>query len=253
MNGIRAVFFDLGGTLLSNIQIPLVCMPVLEEAASRLGVEGGISGIGQAFVVASRQTNANYVNRPYYLHRDLFLDTSRVLLEVLGREQSEEFSDWFCRAQREVMIAQLVLRDDCFETLAALRSLGFLLAIVSNIDDDYLEPMMENLGLRPYFDHWISSEAAGSCKPDPGIFHHALRKAGCRKEEVVFVGDSRIHDIQGARAVGMTAVLITEEGGVSHLDDEDFDAQPDHVIANLSELLDLVDGRDSGSEDDHTL
>jgi 2-haloalkanoic acid dehalogenase type II len=240
MNGIRAVFFDLGGTLLSNIQIPLVCMPVLEEAAIRLGVEGGISGIGSAFLDASRQTNANYVNRAYYRHRDLFLDTARRLLEVLGREESDEFSEWFCRAQREVMIAQLVLRDDCFETLDALRSLGLLLAIVSNIDDDYLEPMMENLGLRPYFDHWISSEAAGSCKPDPGIFHYALTRVGCGPEEVLFVGDSRVHDIQGARAVGIRSVLITEEGGVDHLDDEHFLAEPDHVIRALSELPKLL-------------
>ena len=46
--------------------------------------------------------------------------------------------------------------------------------------------------------------------------------------------------------------LIAEEGGVSHLDDESFDAQPDHVIANLSELLDLVDERDSGSANHRT-
>ena len=45
--------------------------------------------------------------------------------------------------------------------------------------------------------------------------------------------------------------MISEEGGVSHLDDEDFDAQPDHVIANLSELLDLVDERDAGSTNAH--
>ena len=240
MNGIRAVFFDLGGTLLSNIQIPLVNMPVLEEAASRLDVEGGISGIVGAFIQASRQTNASYVKRPYYLHRDLFLDTGRRLLDILGREQSEEFSEWLYRAQREVMIGQLVLRDDCLETLDALRARGLLLAIVSNIDDDWLEPMMEHLGLRPYFDHWISSEAAGSCKPDPGIFRCALARVGCGPEEVIFVGDSRVHDIQGARAVGMRSVLISEEGGVSHLDDEHFLAEPDHAIGALSEVPEIV-------------
>jgi 2-haloalkanoic acid dehalogenase type II len=239
MNGIRAVFFDLGGTLLSNIQIPIVNMPVLEEAASRLGVEGGISGIVGAYLDASRQTNASYVNRPFYLHRDLFLDTARHLLEILGREQSEEFSEWLYRAQREVMIGQLVLREDCFETLDALRSRGLLLAIVSNIDDDWLEPMMANLGLRSYFDHWISSEEARSCKPHPGIFHYALARVGCGPEEVIFVGDSRVHDIQGARAAGMRSVLITEEGGVSHLDDEHFLAEPDHVIGELRELTGL--------------
>jgi 2-haloalkanoic acid dehalogenase type II len=240
MNGIRAVFFDLGGTLLSNIQIPLVNMPVLEEAARRLGVDGGLSGIIGAFIAASRQANARYVNRPFYLHRELFLDTARRLLDILGQEQSEEFSEWLYRAQREVMIGQLVLREDCFETLDALRSRGLLLAIVSNIDDDWLEPMMENLGLRSYFDHWISSEEARSCKPDPGIFRYALARVGCGPDEVIFVGDSRVHDIQGARAVGMRSVLITEEGGVSHLDDEHFLVEPDHVIGALGELPGLV-------------
>ena len=48
-NRTRAVFFDLGGTLFSNRQIPLACMPELEEAARRLGVEGGVAGIGRAF------------------------------------------------------------------------------------------------------------------------------------------------------------------------------------------------------------
>jgi 2-haloalkanoic acid dehalogenase type II len=247
MNGIRAVFFDLGGTLFSNVQIPIVCMPVLAEAASRLGLERGLADIGHAFVEATRETNANYVNRPFYLHRDLFLDTTRRLLASLGREECEEFSQWFYRAQRAVMIRQMVLRDDCLETLEVLRSRGLGLSIVSNIDDDYLEPMTRNLGLRSYFDHWISSEAAGSCKPDPGIFHFALQKVGCGPEEVIFVGDSRVHDIQGARAVGMRSVLITEEGGVSHLDDEHFLAQPDHVIDALCELPELVGVQGEGS------
>jgi FMN phosphatase YigB (HAD superfamily) len=55
------------------------------------------------------------------------------------------------------------------------------------------------------------------------------------------VGDSRIHDIQGAAALGMTTVLLAEEGGASHLDDEDFEVNPDHVISRLSELLPVVE------------
>jgi len=239
MNGIRAIFFDLGGTLFSNRQIPVVCMPVLEEAARRLGVEGGLGGIGGAFLDATRQTNEDFLKRPYYLHRDLFLDIARRLLAVLGREPSAEFCEWFYEAQREVMVGQLVLRDDCLETLAALRSRGLQLAIVSNIDDDYLEPMLDHLALRPYFEHCISSEAAGSCKPDTGIFRHALHRTGCEREEVIFVGDSRIHDIQGANGAGIRSVLIVEEGGVSHLDDENFAVEPDHVIGELSELLQI--------------
>jgi HAD superfamily hydrolase (TIGR01549 family) len=153
---------------------------------------------------------------------------------------SEEFGEWFYSAQREVMVGGMVLRDDCLETLEVLRSQGLLLALVSNIDDDFLEPMLEHLGLRPYFDDTISSELAGSCKPDARIFHYALERTSCGPEEAMFVGDSRVHDIQGARAVGLRSVLITEEGGVSHLDDESFEAEPDHVIRALSELPGIV-------------
>lgn len=248
----RAVFFDLGGTLFSNLEILRISTPLLPEAARRLGVEGEASRSGLAYVQATRRVNESYVNRPFYMHRDLFYDTYRFFAEFFEQEASSEFIDWFYKAQRKTMAENLVLREDCRETLLALRDRGLILSLVSNIDQDFLEPMLRNLGLEELLDHWTSSEEAGSCKPDAGIFHHALRKAGCRKEEVVFVGDSRVHDIQGARAVGMTSVLIAEEGGVSHLDDEHFDAQPDHVIANLSELLDLVAARDAGSADDRT-
>jgi HAD superfamily hydrolase (TIGR01509 family) len=237
---IRAVFFDLGGTLFSNRQIPAACMPVLEEAASRLGLEGGVASIGRAFVEATQAVNEEYLLRPYYLHRDLFLDTAAHLLETLGLEISEDFKMWFYRAQREVLVTQMKLRVDCIETLEALRSRGLLLAIVSNIDEDFFFPMLENLGLEPYFDYRISSEAALSCKPHAGIFEFALRKVECDPAEVLFVGDSRVHDIQGARAIGIPSALIVEEGGVSHLDNENFMVDPDHVIERLSELLEIT-------------
>jgi HAD superfamily hydrolase (TIGR01509 family) len=239
MSRIRAVFFDLGGTLFSNRQIPLVCTPVLEEAATRLGVEGGIAGIARQFVEATQAVNAEYVERPFYLHRDLFIDTSRSMSRALGREESEEFDEWLYQSQRAAIVERLRLRRDCLETLEALRSKGLVLTVVSNIDDDYLEPMMVNLGLDKVFDHWISSEAASSCKPHAGIFEFAMRKVGLGPEEVIFVGDSRVHDIQGARGVGIRSVLISEPGGVSHLDDEHSGVQPDHQIGTLSELLEL--------------
>lgn len=241
MDALRAVFFDLGGTLFSNRQIPVACMPVLAEAADRLRVDGGLASLAPAFVEATRSINARYLSRPYYLHRDLFVDTAARLRRALGRDASEEFDAWFYEAQRAVLVREMVLREDCLRTLSVLRERGLRLVLVSNIDDDFLEPMLDNLGLRAHLDDWISSEAARSCKPDARIFRQALARAGCEPGEALFVGDSRIHDIQGARAVGIPAVLIAEEGGVSHLDDESFDAQPDHVIQTLSELVALVD------------
>ncbi|MAE93073.1 MAG: hypothetical protein CL910_00290 [Deltaproteobacteria bacterium] len=240
---LRAVFFDLGGTLFSNRDIPRVNGPALVEAARRLDVEKGFGEIGLAYLRAAREVNDLYMRRPYYLHRDHFYDTYRVFAKSFGREASDEFLDWFYQAQRRSMLEGLRLRDDCVATLRALRDKSLTLSIVSNIDDDYLEGMLRSLELEPLFDHWISSEAAQSCKPDARIFETALQQAGCRADEVIFVGDSRIHDIQGARALGMRTVLLAEKDGASHLDDEAFDAEPDHVISRLSELVALVEAQ----------
>ena len=236
---VRAVFFDLGGTLFSNVQIPRVCTPALVAAAERLGIEEGLAGIGKAFLDATQKVNGAYLKRPYYLHRDLFIDTARELLVILGRDEDPGFSEWFYTAQRDLMVDQVELREDCLPTLAELRERGFLLSVVSNIDHDFLDPMVVNFGIEPYFDHFVSSESARSCKPDAGIFRTALERAGCSPEEAVFVGDSRVHDIQGASGVGMRSVLISEYGGVSHLDDEDFQVEPEHVVRSLSELLEI--------------
>jgi len=240
-NPLRAIFFDLGGTLFSNRDIPRVNTPALIEAAQRLGVEKEFDRVGLAYLQASRKVNDVYMSRAYYLHRDHFYDTYRAFAESFDRVASDEFMDWFYEAQRSAMVGGLQLRDDCIDTLRALRDKGFTLSIVSNIDNDFLEGMLHSLELKPLFDHWISSESARSCKPDARIFECALEQAGCSAGETVFVGDSRIHDIQGAAALGMTTVLLAEEGGASHLDDEDFEVNPDHVISRLSELLPVVE------------
>jgi HAD superfamily hydrolase (TIGR01509 family) len=236
---IRAVFFDLGGTLFSNVDIPKISFSVLLEAARRLGVDEELGPIGAAYIKATRLANEALMNDRFYMHRDLFLGTYKHFADFLGKPATSDFLDWFYEAQRDNMVTKIRLRPDCIETLKVLRDRGLCLGIVSNIDDDFLHPMIDNLALAPVLDHWSSSEEAESCKPDRGIFELALRKADCAADEVVFVGDSQQHDIQGAGAMGMTTVLIKEPGGRSPLDAGD--AEPHHIISALSELIALVD------------
>lgn len=237
-NQIRAVFFDLGGTLFSNRTIPLTAGKVLVKAGQRLGVEGELEQVGIAYVKATMRANERFVDQSFYMHRDLFHDTYRHFAEELGTSASPDFIDWIYEEQRQNLVNEMYLREDCISTLRTLRELDLSLSIVSNIDEDYLQPMVRSLELEPHFDHWTSSEEAKSCKPDLGIFELALEKAGLSADEVVFVGDSREHDVKGAHRAGMKAVLISEEDGRSPLDVGD--AEPDHVIGTLSELAQLL-------------
>ena len=235
-----AVFFDLGGTLFSYGEVAHGTGPLIREAVKRLGVPVERGQIGKAYRSASRAAAQRLGRQPFYLHRDLFRDTFRTFAEELGGHATDEFLHWFEAEQRQLMIEHLKPRPDCHDTLRALRERGLYLSIVSNIDDDYLFPLVEKWQLDELLDHWTSSEEARSCKPDRAFFELALAKAGRAAEEVLFVGDSPEHDIQGARAVGMTSVLIVEEGVVPPLQTGPVSVEPHHEIHALSELLSLV-------------
>ena len=215
-------------------------MAVIEEAAQRLGLNLPLREVGLAYRDASRAANARITQRDYYLHSELFEDTFVEFAQRLEREVDDELLEWFKAAQRDALLDNMVLRSDCLDTLAELKSRGLYLSIVSNIDDDYLVPLVERSGLNSLLDHWTSSEEAQSCKPHARFFEVALEKASCSADEVLFVGDSPEHDINGAKSVGMRAVLIREADLTPPLQTGQTTLAPDHEIETLSELKDLV-------------
>jgi len=239
-NAYSAVFFDLGGTLFSYRDVGRWTFDALLASAKRLGVEAEPREIGRAYRDASNTANRQFVDRSYYLHSDLFRETFKLFADRLGRVPSEDFVEYSVAALRDALVGNMTLRPDCLDTLRALKERGLYLSIVSNIDDDYLMPMVADSGLDSILDHWTSSEEARSCKPDPGFFRLALEKADCQPEQVLFVGDSPTHDIRGARGVGMTTVLIVEDDAGSILQDGREPTAPDHEIRALSDLIALV-------------
>jgi len=93
------------------------------------------------------------------------------------------------------------------EVLAALRARGLALAVVSNFDSR-LPPLLDALGLGPFFDAVVCSGAVGAAKPDGAIFAHALAALGVEASEALHIGDSRVNDYDGARAAGIEALLV---------------------------------------------
>lgn len=237
---VAAVFFDFGGTLFSYRQVGGGTGTVIRDAvmALRIPIEPG--RIGAAYNDAMRDAYRALQERPYYLHRELFEDSWRRFARVLGAEPTEAWVRNLIDGQRKVVTEQFSLRDDCVETLEELRASGLRIAVVSNIDDDYLQPMLERAGLTKLLHHWTSSEEARSCKPDAGIYRYACAKAGCRPEQVLFVGDSPEQDITGARALGMTTALIREEGAPPPGSGVGASAEPHHHITRLAEVLPLA-------------
>jgi len=101
------------------------------------------------------------------------------------------------------------LYDDVPDALAALRSAGLRLGLVSNSARDVRE-FARHHGLE--VDAGISSFHHGRSKPHASIFRAVLDLLGVESDEAVMIGDTIADDIEGALALGMRAILLDREG-----------------------------------------
>ena len=101
------------------------------------------------------------------------------------------------------------LYEDTLPTLAALRGAGLRIGLVSNGQRD-LEEFARHHGLD--VDVCVGSASHGRVKPHRSIFDAALAALGARPDEAAMVGDSYADDIEGARALGIRAILLDRDG-----------------------------------------
>jgi HAD superfamily hydrolase (TIGR01549 family) len=100
------------------------------------------------------------------------------------------------------------LYDDAPPVLEVLRRHRIKIGLVSNGQRD-LEEFVVHHALD--VDVAVGSAAFGRTKPHPSIFLAALERLGVEPEDAAMVGDSPEDDIEGARRVGIRAVLLDRE------------------------------------------
>ena len=239
---IRGIFFDLGGTLFNYDGARKRTASAMMKAINQLAGGKVIDppDIGKAYGAANEHIARRYAKLDYYLHADMFRDTFKQVTELLGIGYSDEVFAEYYKAQHADIVEGLSLKHDCIETLQHLRDAGHYLSIVSNIDEDMLHPLVEREGLGDFLHHWTSSEAAGSCKPHARFFEVSLEKSGLKAHEVLFVGDSPEHDVNGASAMGMRTALVRNGDKPPPLQSGAATVDPDHTIEHLAELKALV-------------
>lgn len=82
--------------------------------------------------------------------------------------------------------------------------------VVTNDDLIYIEASLAEKGLKPA--GIAAAETVRACKPHGEIFELALKMAGVSASEAVHIGDSVTSDVEAARAVSVTPILIDRKG-----------------------------------------
>jgi putative hydrolase of the HAD superfamily len=135
-------------------------------------------------------------------------DYFRILLAQVGSppDGTEEIIDTLAEAHQRFGLWTVAI-DGAVETVRALKDAGHRLGVVSNAEGR-VERDLYGAGYTGLFETVVDSHVVGVEKPDPEIFRIALRRMGVSPESAVFLGDVPSVDVAGARAAGMTAVLL---------------------------------------------
>lgn len=201
---IRAVFFDVGDTLILGHPRHWL-WPLLEERG--LAAAADLGNLRQAVMRAYQVYDANHMKaRSHEEALPLWRDFHHTLLEGIGlAEHAPEISGYLAENWQNPRVWPLV--PGASEVLEALHQEGYRLGVISNWDV-LLPGILEATGLLDHFDHVSASGLVGFAKPDRRIFEHALQGLGVQPSESVHVGDSVTADLQGAQQAGLRAILF---------------------------------------------
>ena len=200
---LRAVVFDVDFTLAKP-------GPDLGPHGYRdLGLHYGLE-LDPARYEAARAAALSEVERHPELDHDeeiWVLFTERVIIGMGGT--GDTYRAAVEMERRWAHSAHFELYEDAAPTLRDMKARGLRVGLLSNSSRD-LPHFVEHHGL--VADAVLTSHAHGKTKPHESIFRAMLEALDVPAAEAVMVGDTLDDDIEGARAVGMAAVLIDREG-----------------------------------------
>jgi HAD superfamily hydrolase (TIGR01509 family) len=206
---LRAVFFDIGGTLIGP---NLALLGTWLRAAGIDAEDARVAEIEPYARKAQADKRHTMVGTPRL--RGLLVEE---VIRRLWADQPEDPARLQSAVDRVLANAMVsghmavpVWNDvlpGVADGLAALRDRGLRLIAVSNSDGSAAQ-VLESVGLREFFDHVVDSHVVGFSKPDARIFDTARALAGVEADQVVHVGDLYEADVVGAQAAGIAAILI---------------------------------------------
>jgi HAD superfamily hydrolase (TIGR01662 family) len=205
----RAVFFDVDFTLI--YPGPTFQPEGYREFCARYSMDVDSARFTAAVADASRMLVDDEQGDLAY-DPQLFVDFTRRIIQGMGGN-GPRLDECAWKIYEEWAACQhFELYDDVSDVLRRLHGAGIRIGLISNTHR-CLETFQRHFELTGLITAAISSSAHGKMKPHPAIFETALREVGVNDPaEAAMVGDSVVHDMEGARRIGMQGVLVVRAG-----------------------------------------
>lgn len=213
---IKAIAFDLDGTLVDSAG-------GLSDALDKALVEQGYPAAGKERVSIWVGNGADIM-----VERALKWAGAQITPE-LQQATRDSFDKYYAVS----VTTGSKLFPKVKETLAELAKHPVPLAIVTNKPTVFIAPLLKKLAIDSYFSLVLGGDDVKQKKPHPAPLYLTMGTFGLRKEELLFVGDSR-NDILAAQAAGCPCVGMTY--GYNYGESIAL-SEPDCVLTHFSDLI----------------
>jgi phosphoglycolate phosphatase len=215
--GVRALFFDLDGTLIdSKLDLAISVNATLRHMGRQPLADEMIFG---------------------YVGNGASVLLQRALGEGATGEEVEKGLAFFLAYYRAHMLDNTVAYQGVREGLEQLK--GRALAVLTNKPVRFSEAILAGLGLAGYFRYVYGGNSFATKKPDPEGVNTLLRDFGTAPQEAMMVGDSEV-DVRTARNSGTWACGVSYGLGLEGMRAHPPDLMLDS-LADLPRHLDAIE------------
>ncbi len=172
---LRAVLFDLDGTLLDSEQVDMLAMTRLFNGDLGLGLD--------------EEQISSYIGI-----------SSRDVLEQIAPSRVEELLDTWLSYQHE-LVGSTCLFPGILQSLRSLSRAGLALAVVTGQSRRELNATRRHLAIDDLINVWVSADDTPFAKPHPAPVQLALDLLGCRPGQAIMIGNTHF-DMQAGRKAG---------------------------------------------------
>lgn len=203
MSRIKAVLFDLGGTLVRVGSVPETFYKILKAH----GVECSVADIYAAWRKANKRLS---VEKMASFGTRFWVEFNLLVLEGLGIKENVLFlaeaidKEWW-------EYADFSLYPEVLTVIEKLKEKGLKVGVITNSLRTDMEKVFAKLGLENFFDVEVCVDVVGKAKPAKEIFIYACKKLDLQPKDVLFIGDDAKLDYKGARKAGLKALLMDRD------------------------------------------
>lgn len=232
LSRVTTLGFDYGNTLISFGPAEVAAMS--RSISVFLTKRHGSVDEQRLAQIRSRQIVAPYSNG--FRENSPKEVVAELLRELYGKADPTEVQE-MVRLRREDFVALVRLPPEVPDILNAL-SKRYRLILVSNYPcGQAIRESLDRLDLTRFFASIAVSADCGFVKPDPRPFRAALDPLGLRPEECIYTGDNWLADIQGAKRLGMQAILTRQYVSYEKFEAQAGDFEADLRIERLADVL----------------